>query len=115
MTYAPLPVLLLSSAALLLSGCASHPYYAVAPPPPPPVYGYRQPPPLITVAEQEGFRAGRDDGARDSYVGHSYRPEHDRKFHDTPGYDPRLGPHEPYRNAFRDAYVRGYAAGYRRG
>ena len=116
MRDARVSLLLFSATVLLLSGCAaSHPYYAVAPPPPPPVYGYREQPPLISVAQQQGFRAGTDDGARDAYERRAYRPEHNRRFHDAPGYDPRLGPYEPYRDAFRDAYLRGYANGYRRG
>ncbi|WP_433965072.1 hypothetical protein [Tunturiibacter gelidiferens] len=34
-----------------------------------------------------GFRSGNEDGARVSYNGFGYHPQHDRKFHTTPGYD----------------------------
>ncbi len=102
-----------ASAAVLLgvTGCASHAYY-LAPLPPPQAYAQR--PPLIDLADHNGFRAGSDDGARDAYERRGYRPRHDRAFHDTPGYDPNLGPFEPYRQAFRDAYMRGYDVGFRR-
>ena len=57
---------------------------------------------------------GVDDGARDAYNGRGYRPKADRKFHETPGYDPALGPYPPYRDRFRDSYLRGYYKGYNR-
>ena len=101
----------LTVACLLTAGCAPHPYYAVAPPPPP----YNSIPPLIARADHEGFRAGSEDGARDAYNGFGRHPERDRKYHDAPGYDPALGPFGPYRDAFRNSYVRGYdQAFYRR-
>ena len=100
-----------TSAILLSTGCASHRYYA-PPPPPPPAYAQR--PPLIQLADQNGFRTGESNGARDAYEGRGYRPQADRAFHETPGYDPNLGPFQPYRRAFRDAYVRGYDNGFHR-
>lgn len=111
MSHTKTRILLLSlggAATLFAAGCASHPYY---PPPPPP---YAQRPPLIDLADHNGFRAGTDDGARDAYNGRGYRPQHNRNFRDTPGYNPALGPFEPYRRAFRDAYLRGYDNGFRR-
>ena len=107
-------VLSLAGAATLLAvtGCASHPYYAAAPPPPP--QAYEQRPPLIELADRNGFQTGNTDGARDAYDGRRFNPQHTRAFHDTPGYNPNLGPFEPYRRAFRDAYLRGYDAGFRR-
>ena len=100
-----------STALLSVLGCAARPYYA-APPPPPPAYAQR--PPLIQLAEQNGFRTGESNGARDAYEGRGYRAQADRAFHNTPGYDPNLGPFGPYQRAFRDAYVRGYDNGFRR-
>ena len=97
---------LISAATLFSAGCAQHPYYAApaayAPAP------YQSAPPLIERAEHEGFRMGQQAGARDLYNGFGYHPKHDRAYHDTPGYDPALGPYGPYRDAFRQAYVRGY-------
>jgi hypothetical protein len=95
---------LLAAATLFSAGCAQHPYYATAPPP----AAYQGVPPLIERAAHEGFRAGSEDGARDLYNGFGHHPQHDRKFHDTPGYDPALGPYGPYRDAFRRSYLRGY-------
>jgi len=102
-----------AAALFALAGCASHPnYYAPPPPPPPPAYAQR--PPLIELADQNGFRTGADECARDAYRGSGYHPEHDRGFRDTPGYDPSLGPFGPYRHAFRDAFLRGYDVGFHR-
>jgi hypothetical protein len=103
---------LVAAACLLTTGCAPHPaYYAPAPPPPP----YNGVPPLISRAEHEGFRSGSEDGARDAYNGFGHHPERDRKYHDAPGYDPAMGPFGPYRDAFRQSYIRGYdQAFYRR-
>ena len=107
-----LSLLLLTAGALLTAGCSSNRYYAATPPPPP--YAFRGQAQQIDFAEHQGFRAGVDDGARDAYAGHKFKPEHDRKFHDTPGYDPQMGPYGPYRDACRNGYVHGYANGYRR-
>ena len=90
-------------------GCAKH--YAPPSPPPPPI---AQVPPLVQLAEHNGFETGRSDGARAAESGAPYDARRTRAFHDCPGYDPHLGPFEPYRNAFRDAYLRGYDAGFHR-
>jgi hypothetical protein len=55
---------------------------------------------------------GTEDGARDAYNGRGYRPKSDRTFKETPGYDPSFGPYPPYRDRFREAYLRGYYKGY---
>jgi hypothetical protein len=103
-------LLLVTGAGLFTAGCASHPYYAAAPPPPP----YGNTPPLIARADHEGFRTGSEDGVRDRVNGFGYHPRNDRRYHDTPGYDPSMGPFGPYRDAFRKAYLRGYDQGFRR-
>jgi len=101
---------LVFAASFLMAGCAQHPYYAAPPP-----AAYAGVPPLIDRADHEGFRSGSADGARDAYNGYGHHPQSDRKFHNTPGYDPGLGPYGPYRDAFRRAYLRGYdQAFYRR-
>ncbi len=108
MRHVALPAVLFAT--LVVTGCASH-TYAGPPPPPPPGYGV---PPLIERADHEGYRMGVEDGGRDAYNGRGYRPKADRKFHETPGYDPAFGPYPPYRDAFRSAYLRGYYKGYNR-
>ena len=90
---------------LITTGCATRVY---APPPPPAPYVS----PLVQEADRRGMRAGYDDGARDAANGFGYHPRADRKYAETPGYDPSLGPYPPYRNAFRDAYLRGYYNGF---
>ena len=99
--------LLVTAACLLTAGCAPHPYYASSPAP-------VSAPPLIVRADHEGFRAGSEDGARDRVNGFGYHPRHDRRYRDAPGYDPAMGPFGPYRDAFRNAYLRGYEQGFRR-
>ena len=95
--------------ALTSAGCANR--YAAAPPPPPPAYN--QAPTIIQLAEQNGFRAGETDGARDAYDARPYRARSTRAYFDTPGYDGNLGPFPPYQNAYRLAYLRGYDKGFR--
>jgi hypothetical protein len=109
MKLSRIALLLVAATCFSTVGCAPHPYY---PPPPPPPPGSA--PPLIVRAEHEGFRAGSEDGARDRVNGFGYHPRHDRRFHDAPGYDPAMGPFGPYRDAFRNAYLRGYDQGFRR-
>ena len=97
----------------LLAGCSHRDNYAYAPPPPPPPVVYPgEVPPLVRVADQNGYRAGFDEGSRDVYNGAGYRPRKGRIYHDAPGYDYRLGPLPPYVDAFRNAYVRGYDQAY---
>ncbi len=92
---------------LITTGCASRVY---APPPPPAPFVS----PLIQEADHRGMRAGYDDGARDAVNNFGYHPRADRKYAETPGYDPSVGPYPPYRDAFRDAYLRGYHDGFYR-
>ena len=107
-----LPLILVPFASVLFStGCARRVAY-YAPPPPPPAY--QEIPPLVQLAQREGFRLGNDDGARDAYYRSGYHPKSDPGFRETPGYDPRLGPFPPYREAFRAAYLNGYDRSFRR-
>jgi hypothetical protein len=73
-----------------------------------------QVPPLIQLADRNGFETGRTDGAREAYAGYPHEPRRTRAYRETPGYDANLGPLGAYRNAFRDAYLRGYDAGFYR-
>jgi hypothetical protein len=96
---------LAAGACLLAAGCSHNTYY---PPPPPNAYVN----PLIQQADDRGFHAGLNDGARDAANGSGYHPRRDRKYAETPGYDPSFGPYPPYRDAFRNAYLRGYSNGF---
>ena len=83
----PRPLLLGGAAALLaLTGCASHRYYYAAAPQP----VYAAPPPLVQVADGNGYRDGQADGARDVYQRQQYRPTANRRYARTPGYEGRL-------------------------
>jgi hypothetical protein len=93
-------------------GCAGNNHYVLQPPPPP---AYGEAPPLVQVADRNGFRTGESDGARDVESGSRYRPRATRAYHDTPGYEGNLGPFGAYRDAFRNAYLRGYDKGFHRG
>lgn len=110
-TSAPLALLTLASG-LVFSGC-SHTYYVPPPPPPPPVV-YQPSQALLDLAGRNGFNAGESDGSRDAYNGYPYEARRTPAYHDAPGYDPNLGPLEPYVNTFRLAYLRGYDKGYYR-
>lgn len=102
-----LPFLLLS-----VFGCERNEVYASAPPPPPPIAYAREVPPLVQLAQRNGFRAGQDDGARDAYYRADYGPRRNETYTGAPGYDYRLGPIQPYVDAFRNAYLRGYDKGF---
>jgi hypothetical protein len=104
-------VLIAACSTFLFAGLGCAPRYAPPPPPPPGA----QMPPLIQLADHNGFETGRADGARDVDAGIPYHARSTRAYHDTPGYDPHLGPFPPYRDAFRNAYLRGYDRGYHRG
>jgi hypothetical protein len=98
------------AAALLITGC-SHPKYYAAPPPP----AYAPGPSVIDLGGRNGYSTGAQDGSRDASFGYPYAPRRTRAYHDTPGYDPNVGPRGPYVNAFRNAYLQGYdKAFYRR-
>jgi hypothetical protein len=112
-------ILMMKSARILFSVAASVVFAAslgcahnYGPPPPPPPIG--QAPPIVDLADHNGFETGRADGARDSINGLRYGARRTRAYHDTPGYDPHLGPFHVYQNAFRNAYLRGYDRGYNR-
>jgi hypothetical protein len=110
----PIAATSLLTLAIAISGCANQQYAAAPPPAPPPAY--QQAPPLIAIADRDGFKTGRADGARDAYEGRPYRARSTRAYYDTPGFDPHLGgPFPDYQNAFRNAYLRGYDQGYHRG
>ncbi len=96
---------------LFALGCDNEPVNAPPPPPPPARYA-GEVPPLVRLAERNGFRAGYDDGARDAYYRAGYAPRRGDAYRDAPGYDYRLGPIQPYVDSFRGAYLSGYERGF---
>lgn len=103
-------ILAASSSLLFVALGCSHPY----PPPPPPPPPMRPGPTIVQLAQRNGFDAGRNDGAVDAQRGMPPHPRRTRTYHDTPGYNPQLGPFPVYRDAFRNAYLDGYQRGYNR-
>lgn len=97
---------LIAACLLLTAGCAQRVYG-------PPPYSAYAPNALVAEAERRGFEAGLEDGSRDAARRAEYRPRRDRRYADPPGYDPAMGPYGPYRDTFRDSYLRGYAQGFR--
>jgi len=95
-----------AAACLITTGCATRVY---GPPPPPAPFNGSA---LLQEADHRGLRAGADDGARDAANGSGYHPRRDRKYAETPGYDPARGPFPLYRDTFRNAYLRGYYNGF---
>lgn len=86
-------------------------YVAQGPPPPPPAV---QVPPIVQLADHNGFETGRGDGERAAANGWAPEPRRTRAYAETPGYDRHLGPFDVYQNEFRLAYLRGFEKGFRR-
>ncbi len=107
MYTALLPVVLLA-----VVGCEHEQLYAPAPPPPPQISYAGQVPPLVQLAQRNGYRAGQDEGAREAYYRGQYSPRSTETYSAAPGYDYHLGPIQPYVDAFRNAYLRGYDKGF---
>ena len=61
-----------------------------------------------------GFHAGESDGQRDRATGHSFRPTHDDAYKHVPSSEGIPVPRSEFKSIYRDAYVRGYEAGYGR-
>jgi len=67
----------------------------------------------ISIARQNGFRDGVNDGRKDRATGHSYRPTQDDNYKNAPGYSSSMGDRQQYKDAYRQAYQQGYQQGYR--
>ena len=68
----------------------------------------------MRVAQENGFREGRNDGAKDRATGHSFRPTQDDNYKNAPGYSSSMGDRKQYKDAYRQAYQQGYQQGYNR-
>lgn len=66
------------------------------------------------VARDNGFRDGRNDGARDRATGHSFRPTQGDNYKNAPGYSSRMGDRQQYKDMYRQAYQQAYREGYGR-
>ena len=65
-------------------------------------------------AHRWGYHAGEINGQRDRETGHSYRPTHDDAYKHVPNSGGIPMPRGLFKDEYRDAYVRGYQAGYGR-
>ena len=71
-------------------------------------YGYQ-------VARDRGYQAGLSTGQSDSQRGQSFNPQRSHYYRNaTDGYDRYYGNREAYKQAYRDAFVRGSEDGFRR-
>ena len=64
------------------------------------------------IAQESGFRDGRNDGAKDRATGHSFRPTQGDNYKNAPGYNSSMGDRQQYKNMYRQAYQQGYQQGY---
>jgi hypothetical protein len=82
----------------------------------PPYAGYSGSGSYSNDASHIGYMDGVQDGQRDLYTGHGFRPTHDANFrHADRGYGRHLGPKWDYQQAYRDGYMKGYERSYSRG
>jgi hypothetical protein len=67
------------------------------------------------VARDRGYQAGISTGQSDSQRGQNFSPQRSHYYRNaTDGYDRYYGNKEAYKQAYRDAFVRGYEDGFRR-
>jgi len=67
---------------------------------------------MNSIAEQNGYRDGMNDGRKDSATGHSFRPTQDDNYKNAPGYSSTMGDRQQYKDVYRQGYQRGYQVGY---
>jgi hypothetical protein len=73
--------------------------------------GYGNP---SSIARQNGYRDGMNDGRKDRATGHSFRPMQGDNYKGAPGYSSSMGDRQQYKDAYRQAYQQGYPQGYGR-
>jgi len=67
---------------------------------------------MNSVAQQNGYRDGMNDGRKDRMTGHSFRPTQDDNYKNAPGYSSNMGDRQQYTNIYRQGYQQGYQIGY---
>jgi hypothetical protein len=65
-------------------------------------------------AARWGFHAGEVNGQRDRDTGHSFRPSHDDAYKHVPSSNGIPITRDEFKSIYRDAYIKGYDAGYGR-
>jgi len=66
-----------------------------------------------SIAQQNGYRDGVNDGRKDRATGHSFRPTQGDNYKGAPGYSSSMGDRQQYKDAYRQSYQQGYQQGYR--
>ncbi|HWY70537.1 MAG TPA: hypothetical protein VNX88_17860 [Terriglobales bacterium] len=66
-----------------------------------------------SIARQNGYRDGVNDGRKDRATGHSFRPTQGDNYKGAPGYSSSMGDRQQYKDAYRQSYQQGYQQGYR--
>ncbi len=67
---------------------------------------------MNSIARQNGYRDGMNDGRKDRMTGHSFRPTQDDNYKNAPGYSSNMGDRQQYKDMYRQAYQQGYQVGY---
>jgi len=67
---------------------------------------------MNSIAQQNGYHDGMDDGRKDRMTGHSFRPTQDDNYKNAPGYRSNMGDRQQYKNIYRQGYQQGYQIGY---
>lgn len=67
---------------------------------------------MNSIAQQNGYRDGMNDGRKDRMTGHSFRPTQDDNYKNAPGYSSNMGDRQQYKNIYRQGYQQGYQIGY---
>lgn len=67
---------------------------------------------MNSIAQQNGYRDGMNDGRKDRMTGHSFRPTQDDNYKNAPGYSSNMGDRQQYKNVYRERYQQGYQVGY---
>ena len=75
-------------------------------------YGGRAYGNMNSIAQQNGYRDGMNDGRKDRITGHSFRPTQDDNYKNAPGYTSNMGDRQQYKNVYRQGYQQGYQIGY---
>lgn len=67
---------------------------------------------MSSIARQNGYRDGQNDGVKDHNTGHSFRPTQGDNYKNAPGYSSSMGDRQQYKDMYRQAYQQGYQLGY---
>jgi hypothetical protein len=64
------------------------------------------------MAYQRGFQDGLAEGEKDRHKNREFRPTHNGKYHDAPGYDDSYGDKEHWKRVYQTGFAAGYYQGF---